>query len=113
MVLENCALEKVILRSLGELTQFRDGLQCLGVGKAITDYRQIRQEFYVKTKDSKLTTGIFFFFFYCLGHSFYVDIIRRILKVVKFSENGLNAHNREENAYMLFLDYLDVREKGV
>ena len=32
-VVQSVALEKVILRSLGELTQFRDGLQCLGVGK--------------------------------------------------------------------------------
>ena len=35
VAVQSVALEKVILRSLGELTQFRDGLQCLGVGKAI------------------------------------------------------------------------------
>ena len=34
-VVQSVALEKVILRNLGELTQFRDGLQCLRVGKAI------------------------------------------------------------------------------
>ena len=27
------ALQRVIVRTPGELTQFRDGLQCLGVGK--------------------------------------------------------------------------------
>ena len=54
----------MILRSLGELTQFRDGLQCLGVGKAIADHGQILQEFYVITNDSKLTAGSYFFFLF-------------------------------------------------
>ena len=33
--------------------------------------------------------------------------------MVKLSENGSNARNREENAHILFLDYLDVCEKGI
>ena len=65
-IVRSVALQRVILRTLGELTQFRDGLQCLGVGKEIAEHREILQEFYVKTKTSKLTAGIFIFLFICL-----------------------------------------------
>ena len=70
----------------------------------------------MKTNDSKLTAVFFFlfFFFFLLFRALILcRCSRKIFKVVKFSENGSNARNREENANMLFLDYLDVCGKGI
>ena len=36
-----------------------------------------------------------------------VDEVRKLFKNVKFSEAGSNSRDREENAYMDFLRYLD------
>jgi len=50
-------------------------------------------------------------FIFVLVHATYN--IRKIFKTVRFSEEGSNAHEREQNAYMMFLDYLDECEKGI
>ena len=42
-----------------------------------------------------------------------IDGIHKIFKTVRFSEEGSNAREREQNAYMMFLDYLDECEKGM
>ncbi len=42
----------------------------------------------------------------------YVDTVRKLFKHVKFSEAGSNDRQKEEDAYMYFLDYLDGCEKG-
>ena len=62
-VVQTVALEKVILRTLGELTQFKDGLQCLDVGKEIICHSEILQEFFVKAANSKITSGSSFLFY--------------------------------------------------
>ena len=50
-------------------------------------------------------------FIFVLVHA--IDDIRKIFKTVRFSEEGSNAREREQNAYMMFLDYLDECEKGM
>ena len=50
-------------------------------------------------------------FIFVLVHA--IDDIRKIFKTVRFSEEGSNAREREQNAYMMFLDYLDECEKGI
>ena len=42
-----------------------------------------------------------------------IDGIRKIFKTVRFSEEGSNAREKEQNSYMMFLDYLDECEKGM
>lgn len=44
----------------------------------------------------------------------YLDHIREMFEVVRYSSSGpgSNAHMRETNAYMMFLDYLYECEKG-
>ena len=40
-----------------------------------------------------------------------IDGIRKLFKV-RFSEEGSNAKIKEQNAYMMFIDYLEDCEKG-
>ena len=40
------------------------------------------------------------------------DSVRSLFKQVKFSEEGSNARLKEQNSYMMFLDYLDDCERG-
>ena len=51
------ALQKVILNTLGELAQFKEGLHCLGVGHEIAQHGELLQQFYIKG-EGKLTSGI-------------------------------------------------------
>ena len=44
---------------------------------------------------------------------FLTDYIRKIFKIIRFSEEGSNAYAREQNSYMMFLEYLDECEKGM
>ena len=41
-----------------------------------------------------------------------IDGVRKVFKV-RFSENGSNAKIKEENAYMMFIEYLEECEKGM
>ena len=51
------ALHHVILKSLGELSQFREGLGSLGVLKAIQEHGELLRDFFV-IKKSDLTAGM-------------------------------------------------------
>ena len=42
-----------------------------------------------------------------MDFSLIVDYMRGLFTVVKFSEKGSNNHEREEEAYMFFLDNMD------
>lgn len=41
-----------------------------------------------------------------------IDYIRKLFKEVRFSEEDSNAREKEQNSYMMFLDYLEECEKG-
>ena len=56
-IIQTISLHQVILKTLGELSQFRDGLETLGVGKAIEEHGEFVQEFFV-IKDSEITAGL-------------------------------------------------------
>lgn len=59
-IVQTVTLHRVILRSLAELTQFRDGLEALGVGKALTQYSSILYDFFVNSNppNDPLTAGM-------------------------------------------------------
>ena len=117
-LVESVALHHVILKTLGELSQFRDGLNTLGVARAMELYGVLLQEFFVNKK-SRVTAGVLFLLCMYVKQitivklSLPIDGIRKIFKTVRFSEEGSNACEREQNAYMMFLDYLDECEKGM
>lgn len=54
-IIQTIALQHVILDCLGELTQFKDGLNSLGVAEALVDYQALMRPFYCT--DSKTTIG--------------------------------------------------------
>ena len=53
------ALHHVILKSLGELSQFREGMESLGVLKAIQEHAEPLRDFFV-IKKSQLTAGVYY-----------------------------------------------------
>ena len=57
LVVQSMALHEVILKTLGELSQFRDGLESLGVASALQQHGSLLRSFFVK-EQSKLTAGI-------------------------------------------------------
>ena len=54
-LIQTLALQSVILSSLGELLQFRDGIDTLGVGEALTKHQELLRKFYYT--DSKKIIG--------------------------------------------------------
>lgn len=49
------------------------------------------------------------------GHLFsmiLVDYVRQVFKNIRFSEKGTHARMKEQEAYMMFLQYLNGCEKG-
>ena len=59
-IVQTVTLHGVILRSLAELSQFKDGIEALGVGKAMKKHPYLLYDFFVQGKDLKdlLTAGI-------------------------------------------------------
>ena len=60
-VVQTVTLHEVILNTLGELSQFRDGLEALAVGKALKEHGDFLRGFYSNDKSLKepLTAGTF------------------------------------------------------
>lgn len=56
-IVQSVALHHVILKTLGELSQFCEGLETLGVAKAIKQYSACLQDFFV-IQESKVTAGV-------------------------------------------------------
>ena len=52
-VVQTVTLHRVILRSLAELSQFIDGIEALGVGKALKEYSGILRVFFVNCNPPK------------------------------------------------------------
>lgn len=57
-IVQSVALQRVILNALAELTQFREGFQCLGVGKMAAEHSELLQHFYVNLMKPKVTAGV-------------------------------------------------------
>jgi hypothetical protein len=94
-IVQTVTLHKVVLSTLGELTQFKEGLSALGVLDALKDHPDLLQSYYCCNYDDKLTP----------------DTVRKLFTDIKFSEKGTNEREREEKAFMHFIDYLDDCEK--
>lgn len=56
-IVQSVALQCVVLRTLGELTQFHEGLESLGVAKEMCDHSDLLHKFYVRGT-SKVTAGM-------------------------------------------------------
>lgn len=56
-IIRTVALHKVILASLGELTDLKKGLQALGVGKVLTENTELMRQFYCIDERIELTSG--------------------------------------------------------
>lgn len=57
-LVHSVALQKVILNSLAELNQFKDGLESLGVAEAIRAHPSLLQSFYCSANKIELTAGM-------------------------------------------------------
>ena len=60
-IIQTVTLHKVILGSLAELTQFRDGLAALGVLDAVKKHSYLLRSYDCSESDEKLTSGTFLF----------------------------------------------------
>ena len=56
-VVQSVALHHVILKTLGELSQFREGLGTLGIAKAMEQHGVLLRDFFV-IKESEVTAGV-------------------------------------------------------
>ena len=101
-LVESVALHRVILKILGELSQFRDGLNTLGVASAMEQYGILLQEFIVNKK-SRVTAGVIFTLYVLkqitmVKLSIQIDGIHKIFKTVRFSEESSNAREKEHRS---------------
>ena len=111
-VVQSVALHHVLLKTLGELSQFRDGLEPLKIGKTLEQYGGLLRDFFV-IKESEVTAGGKIWKMWLIFCSFFsIDYVRKVFKKIRFSEEGSNAFAKEQNSYMMFLEYLDECEKG-
>lgn len=56
-IVKTMALHKVILTSLAELTQLREGLSALGVAEALHNHSEALKYFYCLNTNKQLTAG--------------------------------------------------------
>ena len=56
-IIQTVTLHKVILASLAELSQFRDGFSSLGVLKTVKEYSHFLHSFYCSDYDDELNSG--------------------------------------------------------
>ena len=57
-IVQTVTLHKVLLSTLGELTQFKDGLSVMGVLDALKEHPDLLQPYYCCDFEDKLTSGI-------------------------------------------------------
>ena len=64
-IVQNVALQHVILDSLGELSQFCNGLSCLGVKEALCEHKDLLRSFFCTDSKKPLETGMYIHKWYC------------------------------------------------
>lgn len=121
-IVQTVSLHKVILASMAELLQLKDGLRSLGVIELIEKYPDLLYSFYCVDFKEQLTSGdlnihvvvITTCIYDCIKHVFAVDTdsIRKLFSLIKFSEKGSNDRECEERAFMFFINYLEDCEKS-
>ncbi len=108
-------LHKVILTSLAELYQFRDGLLKIErMNDILAMLPALLESFFCMNKQKKLTSGndIFNYPNNFLLICYYAGYVRKLFTLIKFSEQGNNNRVDEEATYMFFLDYMDACESN-
>lgn len=70
-LIQTVTLHKVILASLAELSQFRDGFAALGVLKAVQDHFHFLYSFYCSECDDELNSGIYSILCNCVNIQIY------------------------------------------
>ena len=118
-IVQTVALQHVILDSLGELSQFCDGLCYLGVKEALCEHKDLMHSFFCTDSKKPLEAGT------CSGtvitkrgcncaNIIHADCTRELFEVVQYSSSGpgSNEHTKETNTYMMFLDYVYECEEG-
>lgn len=113
-LIQTVSLHKAILASLAELSDFKEGLNTLGVVDALKQHGNLLRPFFCNDAKVELTSGWLYPYLYCLPSLPLVllDSIRTMFTIVRYSEKGSNEREREESSYMYFIDYLDDCEKG-
>lgn len=117
-VVQTLSLHEVLLKSLGEAHQFRDGMNTLGVTAVLSKHGDYVRRFYCNDSSlvQPLTAGMSVFHFSFMVVMYQVisliDALRKIFGEIVFSEKGCNERQKEESAYFMFLNYLDKCEKG-
>ncbi len=56
-IVQSVCLQMVVLNTLAELDQFKDGLSSLGVVRAIKEHSSLLQSFYCSASKMQLTSG--------------------------------------------------------
>ncbi len=108
---QTVSLQKVILTSLAELTQFKDGMSALNVCDALKKHPNILYSFYCREFTETLTAGFFCQITFCLFETCFSDSVRELFTEVRFSEKGTNARMSEERTFMFFISYLEQCEE--
>ena len=95
-VMQAISLHRVILGTMAELSQFKEGLSVLGVCDAMKKTPELLYSFYCNKYTPKLSS----------------DFIRKLFSKIVYSDEGSNDKKAEERAFMFFVDYMDECEKG-
>ena len=112
-IVQTVTLHKVILSTLGELTQFKEGLSTLGVLDALNEHPDLLLPYYCCSYDDKLTPGLLLVLYCNYLQTFLIaDTVRKVFTDIKFSDRGTNDRELEERAFMYFVYYPDDCEKS-
>ena len=106
----------MLLKSLAEATQFREGLSALSVQESMKKNPNIFMPYYCLSGSDVLNSGTYIVN-HILCHAyqfvhFYADKLQNLFTEIRYSQKGLSIRIREETAFMYFIDYLDDCEGG-
>ena len=109
-IITTVVLHFVILSSLGEISQFRDGLLKIeGMQEMLGKYPDLLESFYCN-KEVPLTSGLHLPMCIIII-SLFIDLILQMFTSIRFSPKGTNMRDCEEAAYMFFVNYLEDCER--
>ena len=106
-------LHSVLLKSLAEVTQFRDGLSALSVQESMKKNPNIFMPYYCLSESDALNSGTYIVNHICHAYfeinlcMFYADKLRNLFTDIRYSRKGSSIRIREEIAFTYFIDYLD------
>lgn len=113
-VMQTISLHKVILGCLGELCSLKEGLKSLGVLDVLMEDSFLLRDFFCIDTQRPITSGYYALRvqFFILLNLFNTDEIVKLFTFIKYSDKGCNERERQEQAYIYFVDYLEEVEKS-